>query len=172
MELDIGSFFSSFWSSFSQSSFFFYLKVIAAFAIVVLLVADILLLSKRMRTDLRVALYGSGTPRLKKSKYFSDWENIKRRLDEGNTASGKMALVEADRMLDEILGKLGYAGKDAEEKIQNIKPGQLVGIEDIKETQILCDRIIENPAYKASLEEIKAALGVYERVFRGLEIIE
>lgn len=171
MEPDVGSIFSSFWSAFSQSNFFFWVKIVAAFAIAVLLVADILLLSKRMRTDLRAALYGSVVPRLKKSRYASRWEDVKGRLDEGSIASGKMALVEADRMLDEVLGKLGYAGKDAEEKAQNVKPGQLVGIENIKETQILRNRIIEDPAYQASLEEIKAALEVYERVFRGLEIL-
>jgi len=171
MEPAIGSNFSSFWTAFSQSNFFFWVKIVAGFAVAVLLVADILLLSKRMRTDLRAALYGSVVHRLKKSGYASNWENIERMLAEGSIASGKIAFVEADRMLDEVLGKLGYTGKDAEEKVQSVKPGQLAGIEDIRETQALHNKIIEDPSYKASLEEIRAALEVYERVFRGLEII-
>lgn len=172
MELDIGSIFSSIWAAFSQSNFFFYVKVVAGFVTAVLLIANILLLSRRMRTDIRVALYGTGAPRFKKSKYVSRWESIKRRLEDKSMASGKLALVEADKMLDEILGKLGYSGKDAGEKVKSIKPGQLVGIEDMRETQVLHKKIIEDPTYETSLEELKVALQVYGRVFRGLEVIE
>lgn len=169
MDIDI---FSSAWNIFSQSDIFYYLKVTAGFATAILLIANILLLSKRIRSDIRVSLYGTGAPRLKKSKYAPRWERIMKRLDEKSVASGKVALIEADKMLGEILGKLGFLGKNAEEKVGNIKPGQLVGIEDMQKTQALHNRIIEDPTHKTSLEEVQAALYVYERVFRGLEIIE
>jgi len=42
----------------------------------------------------------------------------------------------------------------------------------MREVQALHKKIIENPAYKTSLDEIKAAFEIYEKVFRGLEIIE
>lgn len=172
MELDIGSIFSSSWSAFSQSHFFFYVKIVAGFATAVLLVANILLLSKRVRTDVRIALYGTRVPRLKKSKYISSWESIRGRLEDKSIASGKMALIEADKMLDEVLGKLGYVGRDAAEKVSNIKPGQIAGIEDMREVQALHKKIIEDPSYETNLEEIKAAFEIYEKVFRGLELLE
>ncbi|MDI6777581.1 MAG: hypothetical protein QMD77_00135 [Patescibacteria group bacterium] len=172
MEIDIATPFFSAWNAFSQSNFFFYVKIIAGFATAVLLVANILLLSKRVRTDMRIALYGSGVPRLKKSKFIPVWESVKRRLDEKSVASGKVAIIEADKILDEVLGKLGYAGKNTEEKISNIKPGQLVGIDDMREVHALNDKIIKDPAYEISMEEIKTALLAYERIFRGLNIIE
>ncbi len=171
METALPDVLQSLWSAFAQSNFFFYVKLVAGFAIAVLLIADILLLAKRVRTDMRIALYGSGVPRIGKSKYIPKWQSIQRRLDEKTVSGGKLALIEADKMLDEILEKLGYGGKDVSEKIKGIKPGQLVGIEDMLETQVLHDKIIEDPAYETSFEEIRAALQVYERIFRGLNII-
>lgn len=172
MEMDIATPFSLVWNAFSQSNFFFYVKIIAGFAAAILLVANILLLSKRIRTDIRVSLYGTGAPRFKKSKYASRWEGVMKRLDDKSIASGKVALVEADKMLDEILGKLGYPGQDTAEKVSNIKTGQLVGIDGMHEVQALHKKIIDDPAHETNLEELKIALYVYERVLRGLEIIE
>lgn len=163
---------SSFFRTFSESDFFFFVKLISGFAIAVLLIADILLLSKRVRTDMRIAVYGSGSPRLKKSKYMSRWESISKKLDDKSVASGKVAIVEADKMLDEILGKLGFSGKDTEEKITQVKSGQLVGIQEMREIHSFHKKIVDDPTYETSLNEIKTALAAYERVFRGLSLID
>jgi hypothetical protein len=168
---DIGSIFSSIWNAPGQSDFFFWIKVVAGFVTAVLLIANILLLSKRIRTDVRTALYGVGAPRVKKSKYAPRWERIRNRLDEKSLASAKLALIEADKILDEVLGKLGYAGSDTVEKVSNIKTSQLVGIEGLREVQTLHRRIIDDHAHETDIEELRAAVLVYERVLKGLEII-
>ena len=62
--------------------------------------------------------------------------------------------------------------KDADEKIGKIKPGQLVGIEEIRNARILFHKIMEDPGYESSLEELKSALEMYERFFRGVEMID
>jgi hypothetical protein len=172
MDFDIFNIFFSIYQSFLQSNFFYYLKIFSAFVSIILFIDIILLLSKRIRTDWRMALYGTPVMRFKKSKYNVKWEAVEKRAAEGSVSGAKIALIEADKMLDEILGKLGYAGKDAEEKVKNIKPGQLVGMEDMKETQLLRNKIIENPAYEANFSEIKSALAVYKRVLRGLEALD
>lgn len=172
MEIDILNGISSAYSAFLASSFFFYLKIIAAFVSVLLFIDIILLFSKRIRTDIRFALYGTPAMRFNKSKYIPRWDSIQRRLTEGSVASGKMAVVEADKMLDEALGKLGYAGKNTEEKINAVKPGQLVGIDDVREIHSLHQHIMEDPTHEASLDEMKNALAAYERVLRGVGMIE
>ena len=171
MEADIISIISNAYQSFLKSDFFYYLKILSAFVSILLFIDIILLLSKRVRTDLRVALYGAAGVRFKKAKYNPRWEAIERRLEEGSVASGKMALIEADKMLDEALGILGYAGKDTTEKIGNIKPGQLVGIAEVRNIHEFYRRIVDDPSYDASLDEIKAALSAYERLFRGVGMI-
>ncbi|MDD5490008.1 MAG: hypothetical protein PHP25_05020, partial [Candidatus Moranbacteria bacterium] len=63
-------------------------------------------------------------------------------------------------------------GKNAGEKIRTIKPGQLVGVGELQDTRTLYHKIMEDPGHEASLEEIRAALSMYERFFRGIEMID
>jgi len=116
--------------------------------------------------------YGTPVMRFKKAKYNPRWEAIKKRLEEGSIASGKIAIVEADKMLNEALGKLGYAGKDTAEKVSTIKPGQLVGIDDVREIQHFFHQIVKDPTHEIGMDEIKKAVATYERVFRGIEMID
>lgn len=162
----------SVYNSFLQSAFFHYLKIFSAFVSILLFIDIILLFSKRIRTDVRMALYGTPSSRFKKSKYIPRWEAIKSRLVTGSVAGGKIAIIEADKLLDEVLGKLGFVGKNASEKIETIKSGQLVGIDDLQDARSLYHKIMEDPAHEASLEEIKLALLAYERFFRGIEMID
>ena len=48
---------------------------------------------------------------IQKIKIYSSWEAIERRLEEGSVASGKLAVIEADKMLDEALGITGICRK-------------------------------------------------------------
>lgn len=170
MDVDIIN--SFFLGAFFKSNFFFYVKVFSAFVSILLFIDIILLLSKRIRTDWRIAFYGTPVMRFKKAKYNPRWEAIKKRLKEGSAASGKIAIVEADKMLDEALGKLGYVGKDTAEKVSAIKPGHLVGIDEVREIRQFYHQIVEDPTHEIGMDEIKKAIAVYERVFRGIELID
>jgi hypothetical protein len=163
---------SSTWTAFLASSFFFYLKLFAGFVTVVLLIADILLLSKRIQGDVKIAIYGAKVPSLKKSAYAKRWESIKNRIDEGSISSAKMAVIEADKMLSEVLEKVGYKGKNTAEKIAAVKPGQLIGIEDVIESHSIYKQIVQNHAFEIEHDELLRVLESYEKVFRGLELLD
>jgi len=172
MDIDIFGALPSAYNSFLQSAFFHYLKIFSAFVSILLFIDVVLLLSKRVRTDIMIALYGMPTSRFKKAKYIPKWEAIKSRLAAGSVAGGKIAIIEADKLLDEALGRLGFVGKNASDKIEAVKPGQLVGVEELRNVRSLYHKIMEDPGHEASLEEIKLALLAYERFFRGIEMID
>ena len=172
MDVDIFGALSSVYNSFLQSNFFYYLKIFSALISILLFIDVILLLSKRVRTDFRIALYGMPTGRFKKAKYIPRWEAIKSRLAAGSVAGGEVAIIEAEKMLDEALEELGFSGKNANEKMETIKPGQLDGIEELRKARTLFHKIMEDPAHEATLEEIKSTLSLYERFFRGIEMID
>lgn len=170
MDTNIITIFQSVWSAFAQSSFFFYLRVVAGFIIAILLIADILLLSKRVRTDVTVAIYGANVPKFKKEKYRERWGKIMKRVEDEGISGGKFALIEADRLLGEVLEKVGYQGKDVTEKLEQIPEGQLIGVKEVEASHKISELVLLDPALEMSLDEIKAALAGYEKFFSGLEI--
>lgn len=172
MEINIFGIISSIYKSFVTSGFFYYLKIVAGFLVVILLVADILLLSKRLQGDVKVAIFGSKAPRFKKSLYTKRWEAIRKGVNEGNISAGKIAVIEADKMLGEVLEKIGYKGKDTGEKIAAVKVGQLEGIQDAVRAHETFRQIVQDPSHKIGLEGLQETLAGYEKVFRGLELLD
>ncbi len=172
MDINIFAIFRSAFAALANSSFFSFVKVLAGFIIAILLIADILLLSKRLRGDWKTAFYGAKVPDLKKSKYIEKWEDIRKNAQGDDAAKAKIAMIEADQMLGDTLGKIGYKGKDTGEKIAEVKPGQLIGIEEAKYAHEIFKKIVHNSSYEIDPAEIQAALGGYEKVFRGLELLD
>jgi hypothetical protein len=170
VDINIITIFQSSWSVFSQSGFFFYLRIVAAFIIAVLLIADILLLSKRVRTDVTVAIYGANVPKFKKEKYRERWANTMKRVEEEGVSGGKFALIEADRLLGEVLEKVGYKGENVAEKLGKIPEGQLIGVSGVTAAHEISEQVLLDPTHELSLDEIKEALAGYEKFFAGLEI--
>jgi len=172
MDINIVAIAQSFFRALAASSFFHFIKILAGFIVAILLVADILLLSKRIRGDWKVAFYGAKVPDLKKSKYAEKWEKIKKNAESQNMPKAKISMIEADQMLGEILGKVGYGGKDTGERLATVKPGQLIGLEDAIQSHDIFKKIVRNSGYDIGFVEIQAALGGYEKVFRGLELLD
>jgi len=172
MDINIFAIIKSLWQVFAHSSFFSFIKILAGFIIAILLIADILLLSQRIRGDWKVAFYGAKVPGLKKSKYTEKWESIKKSAESEDVSKAKIALIEADQMFGETLEKIGYKGKDTGERIDGVKPGQLIGLEEVKFSHEVFKKIVRNSGHEISSPEIQAALGGYEKVFRGLELLD
>ena len=171
MDINIFAIFQSFFDAFSKSSFFSFIKILAGFIIAILLIADILLLSKRIRGDWKVAFHGAKIPDLKKSKYVEKWKDIRSNAESGDMSKEKIAMIEADQMFGETLEKIGYKGKDTGERIDLVKPGQLIGLKEAKSSHEVFKKIVRDSEHEISSPEIQAALEGYEKVFRGLELL-
>jgi hypothetical protein len=172
MDIDIFAIFQSLSKAVAASAFFHFLKSFGIFAFFILLIADILLISKRIRGDWKVAFYGAKVPDLKKSKYTEKWEKIKGNAHSGDLPKVKIAMIEADQMFGETLEKIGYKGKDTADKIAAVKPGQLIGLEEAKGSHEVYKKVVRNSGSDVSAEEIQAALEGFEKVFRGLELLD
>ncbi len=172
MDTDITTVIANAFQTFLKSNFLYYVKIISAFISVILFIDIILLMNRRIRTDLRISFFGTPAARFKKSKYNPRWEAVKKRLEEKSVASGKLAVIEADKLLGEALDTMKKTGKDTSEKLEAVKPGQMVGLPDVKEAHALVQSVREDPTFEVDLEKIKTAIASYERVFRGIGMID
>ena len=81
-------------------------------------------------------------------------------------------MIEADKCSTKLLGKLGFTRKKRERKNSGRKAGPAGRIEELRDIRDLYHKIVEDPGHEASLEEIRSALAMYERFFRGMELID
>ncbi len=105
-------------------------------------------------------------------KFARRWLKIVSRLEKGSEAESKLAVIEADSLLDEILEQSGYKGEDLEEKLQSISEMILSNIKELKKEKKMRNNIVHDPDYKLSLEEAKKTLSIYEKALHHAAPVE
>jgi len=103
-------------------------------------------------------------------KTFKQWAKVLKRLDTGKEADYKLAVIEADGLLGDILEKMGYKGETMAKILEQLDATILPNIEQIWEVHKIRNNVVHDPDYELSLEQARKILGIYEKSFRTLEM--
>jgi hypothetical protein len=104
-------------------------------------------------------------------KYEKEWRRIMGYLDQATEDAYKLAIIEADNLIDQILKRMGIAGTNIEERLKNASPGQIPNLEKIRSAHQLRNNIVHDPALRLSLDQAKEVLSDYEKTLKGLELL-
>lgn len=161
---------------FYHSAAFLAIKyLIGIYALVVFADIILMLIQRGIGGNMRQILYGMDLPpeiTTKKIKMKARWDKIKRRLESGNEAEYKVAIIEADSAIDDLIRRMGYKGENMMERIKNIPSGQLDRLEEIKEAHEIRNRIIHEEKFKVSRKAAEEALAKYEHFLRHFEVLD
>jgi hypothetical protein len=97
------------------------------------------------------------------------WKKVLARTETGLESEYKLAVIEADSMLDDILKRMGFSGETLEERLEKLTVATLPNIEEIRESHRVRNNIVHDPDYRLSLDESRKILGVYEQAFKELQ---
>lgn len=157
---------------FYHSTFFGVVKFLLGIYVVVLFIDIILLLILRgVGADLKKTLYGMDAIPTSKNKLAVRWNKIKSRLDSESSSQYKAAILEADKFVDEILGKIGYEGKNMKEKLQQATPGQIENINELQNAHKIRNRIVFEKDFNINKEEAKDIIETFETFLRNMEAV-
>lgn len=164
--------------SFYNSSFFSLVKFIIGIYVSVVLVDIVLLLIQRgVSGNMRETLFGINIPKemikaKSKNRLKLQWQKIKSKLDGGKESDYEVAVVSASNLVDDLLKKMGYGGADMGERLENINPGQIENLEDLKRAYAVKSRILQEKEFKLNKEDAAEVLEVYEEFLRIFEILD
>ena len=124
---------------------------------------------------LRLSLFGDGVELLTYRPYGFPkmrrrWQKIMRRLDTGNESEYKLAIIEADGLLDDMLKKMKLRGETVDDRIQRITPIMIENVAELKTAHQVRNSIVYDPDYRLSASEAKRVLLVYQRTFEELDL--
>ena len=96
------------------------------------------------------------------------WNKIIKRIESGAEADYKLAIMDADDFLYEVLDTEGYEGKDLVESVQ--KAGRLLSLlaDDLLKVHEMRNSIVYNPDFKLSSDEAQKALAVFESAINAV----
>lgn len=104
-------------------------------------------------------------------KFAKQWAKILSKLETGSEAEYKLAVIEADSLINDILEQEGYKGENLEEKLKKINKFFLPNMEELSQAHLVRNNIVYDPDYKLSLSEAKNILLIYEKALKDLEAI-
>jgi hypothetical protein len=102
-------------------------------------------------------------------KMVRAWAKIMARLEIGTEAEYKLAVIEADLMLEDILKRMGYAGTTLGERLEKLTAATLPNIEQVWEAHKTRNSIVHDPDYRLSLDQTRKTLAIYEQALKDLQ---
>lgn len=104
-------------------------------------------------------------------KVERDLQKIKTKLETEMESEWKLAVIEADKILDDILSKMDIGGTSLGERLNKLNTDSLPNVEEVKEAHKIRNNIIHDPTYKLSLEEAKRVISIYEKTLGDLHAL-
>ncbi len=100
----------------------------------------------------------------------NQWKKIKKRIESGAESDYKLAIIDADDLLVEVLDNRGYEGKDFEESIK--KAGRLImpSPEEALRAHEVRNSIVYNTDFQLSADLAKKILSIYELAVNSIGI--
>ncbi len=113
-----------------------------------------------------------GIDEFSQRKSTKAWAQVERRMAEGGEANVRLAIIEADKILDVILKLSGFKGDTLGERLKQISAAQIANIEDIWRVHKLRNRIVHDPDYKISREDTVQGIEVYKKALQQLALLD
>ena len=97
-----------------------------------------------------------------------EWQVVLNHINSENPAEWKLAILEADNMLDEILEDQGYVGETVAEKLKVMTPSRIASYEDIWEAHKVRNQIAHGGAIDMELTKKTArdTIAKFENAFK------
>lgn len=164
------------WSADFYNSFFFAVVkfILGIYAAVLLIDIVLMLIQRGLGGDMRDTLLGMNIPSElvnKKSKLRKKWDGIRSKMKTKDESSAKVAIIEADNIIDDLIRRMGYKGENMGERLAGINPGQIDNIEELKKAHEVRNRIIHEEDFKLSSDQAGEIMGYYENFLKYFEVL-
>ncbi|MBI2451209.1 MAG: hypothetical protein HYV52_02645 [Parcubacteria group bacterium] len=108
---------------------------------------------------------------LEKGRVIKGWKKIMERMSQPNEADYKLAIIEADKLFDNLLLEIGYKGETMAEKLKKINKAQLASLDDLWRAHKIRNELVHNPDFKLARLEAEEAINIYKKALEEFEIL-
>ena len=104
-------------------------------------------------------------------KIEKNWKEIMEQAKDDREAERKLAVIEADDTINEVLGKLGYEGDSLLEKLDGLNKEIIPNIEEVRDAHRRRRDIVYDPDTSLSKEDAVKIVSLYEEVFKDMQLL-
>ena len=98
------------------------------------------------------------------------WQKIMQRLDADDESEHKLAIIEADALLDEMLKRMKLAGDTVDDRLGKVNSLMIPSIEELKIAHQKRNSIVYDVDYRLNLQETRRVLLAYQKALEDLDL--
>ncbi len=107
-----------------------------------------------------------------KYRQLKAWKNVIRRMQTGNPSNWKVAILEADQLMDDILKASGYRGVGVDERFKQAEPNVFSNADALREAHSVRNKIMQDPEYALPKDEALKVLRVFQHAFKDNGLLD
>jgi hypothetical protein len=100
------------------------------------------------------------------------WHRIEEHFYRGGESDLKVAILEADKLLNDALREAGVMGLQLGDRLKKANEGQVPNLNELWQAHKLRNQIAHEPNFKLKRDMAERALNIYEEALRNLGIFE
>jgi len=104
-------------------------------------------------------------------KLYRQWQKIKQRTETGLETEYKLAVIEADSVVDDVLKKAGFVGDTLGERLEKVTEATLPNLPEVVDAHKIRNNMVHDPDYKLTLDEARRVMAIYEKALLDLQAI-
>jgi len=150
------------------------LKIISGFlsvGLVIIIIYLIFLIRKDIEKYFEMLLESIAQTNEPQKISLEVWQSVLDKLNSNNEDSYKQAVIEADKIFDDLLKKNGYQGEDMGGRLKQITQDQLSNLDEVWQAHKLRNRLVHEPDFQLKEHEARRMIEIYQKAFENLEAI-
>lgn len=150
------------------------IKSVLLFFIIALFVSIIVVIIRSweyLSCEYHEKRWGADFPKHKPRKLKKKWDALEKQMESHSESAGKLAIIEAGKIINDILDKAGYPGETMSERLDKITEAQISNIYDLRKASRLRNTIVHDMDVEISRHQTKEAFKIFEKTLEELEAI-
>lgn len=162
------NFITAYFSHLGILEFFGLLVAVAIFGIVVYIGIETGYFSLRASHFRHIILQSD----MSRKEAQESWHNIEEHFYRGGDSDLKVAILEADKLLNEALREAGVMGIQLGDRLKKASQNQVPNLNDLWQAHKLRNQIAHEPNFKLKRDLAERALNIYEEALRNLGVLD
>ena len=104
-------------------------------------------------------------------KFKEHWQGIIKKTDADSPDAFKLAIIEADALVDDVLKRLGYPGETMAERLARLGQTDFAALNSLWKAHRVRNELTHTPGFKISQVQTKKTLENYEAFFKEIGLL-
>ena len=104
-------------------------------------------------------------------KFKEHWQGIIKKKDTDSPDTFKLAIIEADALVDDVLKRLGYPGETMAERLARLGQTDFAALDSLWKAHRVRNELAHTPGFKVSQAQTEKALENYEAFFKEIGLL-